>query len=396
MKSRGRLRAAPRSPSNNPRVHQDPILNARGGNGRHTAAIALRRAGFDAQVYERAPEIREVGAGITLQANAILALRTIGLDSAMIAAGRVATKASLQTAKGKILSRIDLQGVERAMGAPAVAIHRATLQDVLVSALGRENLHLDSQVVRYEARQDGVTVHFAAGRRLEGALLIGADGIRSAVRAQLLGDGEPLYAGYVAWRGVAEPERAPDEVSETWGCGRRFGVVPIEKGRVYWFATLNAPPGGRDEPGTVRHTLENLFQGWHPPIPDMLAATPEKAILRNDMLHRWPVERWGEGRITLLGDAAHPMTPNLGQGACQAIEDAVALAECLRQTPDPEAALRQYEARRRPRANGFVRASLRMGRVAQMENSIGCRLRNTLVSLVPAGLSRRQLLRTLR
>ena len=373
-----------------------PVLIAGGGIGGLTAAIALRRAGFDAQVYERAPEIREVGAGITLQANAILALRTIGLDGSVIAAGRVATKASLQTAKGKILSRIDLQGVERAMGAPAVAIHRATLQDVLVSALGRENLHLDSQIVGYEARQDGVTVQLADGRHLDGALLIGADGIRSAVRAQLLADGEPLYAGYVAWRGVAEPERAPAAVSESWGRGGRFGVVPIEKGRVYWFATLNAPAGGRDEPGAVRRTLENLFEGWHPPIPEMLAATPEKAILRNDMLHRLPVERWGEGRITLLGDAAHPMTPNLGQGACQAIEDAVTLADCLRQTADPEAALRQYEARRRPRANGFVRASLRMGRVAQLENAIGCRLRNTFVSLVPTALSRRQLVRTLR
>jgi 2-polyprenyl-6-methoxyphenol hydroxylase-like FAD-dependent oxidoreductase len=109
-----------------------------------------------------------------------------------------------------------------------------------------------------------------------------------------------------------------------------------------------------------------------------------------------PVERWGEGRITLLGDAAHPMTPNLGQGACQAIEDAVTLADCLRQTSDPEAALRQYEARRRPRANGFVRGSLRLGRIAQLENTIGCRLRNTFVSLVPTALSRRQLVRTLR
>jgi len=376
---------------------QSPILIAGAGIGGLTAAIALRRAGFDAHVYERAAEIREVGAGITLQANAMLALRTIGLDAVVTAAGRVATKASLQTAAGKILSRIDLQGVEREMGAPAVAIHRATLQELLVSALGREFLHLDGQVAGYEARQDGVTVRLADGRRLEGALLIGADGIRSAVRSQLLGDGEPLYAGYVAWRGVAEPERAPEEVSESWGRGRRFGIVPIENGRVYWFATLNAPAGGRDEPGTVRRRLEDLFAGWHPPIAEMLAATPERAILRNDMLHRLPAGRWGEGRVTLLGDAAHPMTPNLGQGACQAIEDAVALAGCLRDASgDPVAALRRYEALRIPRANGFVRASLRLGRVAQSENVVVCRLRNALVSLVPSSISRRQLVRTLR
>jgi 2-polyprenyl-6-methoxyphenol hydroxylase-like FAD-dependent oxidoreductase len=375
---------------------QPPILIAGAGIGGLTAAIALRRAGFDAHVYERAAEIREAGAGITLQANAILALRTLGLHGAVTAAGRVATKASLQTASGKILSRIDLQGVEREMGAPAVAIHRATLQELLVSALGREFLHLDSHVVGYDARQDGVTVRLADGRQVEGALLIGADGLRSAVRAQLLGDGEPLYAGYVAWRGVAEPDQAPEEVSESWGRGRRFGIVPIENGRVYWFATLNAPAGGRDEPGTVGRKLVDLFAGWHSPIAEMLAATPERAILRNDMLHRLPVERWGDGRVTLLGDAAHPMTPNLGQGACQAIEDAVALADCLRGASDPDPALRRYEALRLPRANRFVRASLRLGRVAQSENVIVCRLRNALMSLVPSAVSRRQLVRTLR
>lgn len=374
----------------------NPILIAGGGIGGLTAAIALRRAGFEAVVYERAAEIREVGAGITLQANAMLALRTLGLDGAVSAAGRVATEASLRTAAGKVLSRIDLRGVEREMGAPAVAIHRGTLQELLVSALGRDALHLDCQVAGYEARQDGVAVHLADGRRLEGALLVGADGLRSVVRTQLVGDGEPLYAGYVAWRGVAEPERSPEEVTESWGRGRRFGVVPLGNGRVYWFATLNAPAGGRDEPGTVRRTLEELFAGWHPPIAAMLAATPERAILRNDMLHRLPVERWGEGRVTLLGDAAHPMTPNLGQGACQAIEDAVALAGCLRQTPDPVAALRRYEARRIPRANGIVRASLRLGRVAQAENAVACRLRDALMALVPSSVSRRQLVRTLR
>jgi 2-polyprenyl-6-methoxyphenol hydroxylase-like FAD-dependent oxidoreductase len=315
------------------------------------------------------------------------------------AAGLVATRASLRTAAGRVLSRVDLRGIEREMGAPAVAIHRATLQELLVSTLGCEPLHLDRQVVGYEARQDSVAVRFADGGRVEGALLIGADGIRSAVRAQLLGDGEPLHAGYLAWRGVAEPARAPEEASESWGRGRRFGIVPIENGKVYWFATLNAPAGGRDEPGTVRCKLEDPFAGWHPPIAELLAATPESAILRNDLLHRPPVERWGEGRVTLLGDAAHPMTPDLGQGACQAIEDAVALADCLHgasNAPDLVAALRRYEARRIPRANGFVRAALRTGRIGQSENAIACWLRNALVSLVPSSVSRRQLVRSLR
>ena len=201
----------------------------------------------------------------------------------------------------------------------------------------------------------------------------------------------------MSWRGVT-PENfhpAPQEVCESWGAGRRFGIVPIEKGRVYWFTTLNTPPGGRDEPGQSRAVLLRLFEEWHPPIRALLEATPEEAILRNDILHRMPVRTWGEGRATLLGDAAHPMTPNLGQGAGQAIEDAVVLAECLRGELDIPAALRRYEARRIPRANGFVLGSLRLGRLAQWENGLARALRDRLIAWTPASVAKRQLVRSL-
>ena len=282
-------------------------------------------------------------------------------------------------------------------GAPSVAIHRATLQRILLEALGPGVLRAGSEVVGYEAGPDGVEVRLGDGGRIAGAALIGADGIHSAVRARLLGDGDPLYAGYVSWRGVT-PENfhpAPQEVSESWGPGRRFGIVPIEKGRVDWFTTLNTPPGGRDEPGQSRATLLRLFEVWHPPIQALLEATPEEVILRNDILHRMPVRTWGEGRVTLLGDAAHPMTPNLGQGAGQAIEDAVVLAECLRGEPDIPAALRRYEARRIPRANGFVLGSLRLGRLAQWENGLARGLRDRLIAWTPASVAKRQLVRSL-
>jgi 2-polyprenyl-6-methoxyphenol hydroxylase-like FAD-dependent oxidoreductase len=375
----------------------EDILIAGGGIGGLTAAIALRRAGFQVQVHERAPEIREVGAGITLQANAILALRRIGLDRTVMAAGRPIGTASIRRWDGTLLSGTDFREIEALLGAPSVAIHRATLQKILLEALGPGVLHAGSEVAGYEAGPDGVEVRLGDGRRIGGAALIGADGIHSAVRARLLGDGDPLYAGYVSWRGVT-PENfhpAPREVSESWGPGRRFGIVPIEKGRVYWFATLNTPPGGRDEPGRSRAILLRLFKGWHPPIQALLEATPEEAILRNDILHRMPVRTWGEGRITLLGDAAHPMTPNLGQGAGQAIEDALVLAECLRGELDLPAALRRYEARRIPRANGFVLGSLRLGRLAQWENGLARGLRDRLIGWTPEAVAKRQLVRSL-
>jgi 2-polyprenyl-6-methoxyphenol hydroxylase-like FAD-dependent oxidoreductase len=374
-----------------------PILIAGGGIGGLTAAIVLRRAGFQVQVHERVPEIREVGAGLTIQANAILALRRAGLDRAVIEAGRAVQRASIRRWDGALLSGTDFRDVEAQLGAPSVAIHRATLQKILLEALGSGVLRIGSEVAGYEAEPDGVEVRLGDGRRIGGAALIGADGIRSAVRARLLGDGEPLYAGYVSWRGVT-PENfdpAPREVSESWGPGRRFGIVPIEKGRVYWFATLNTPPGGRDNPGQSRATLLRLFAGWHPPIQALLEATPEEAILRNDILHRLPVRQWGEGRVTLLGDAAHPMTPNLGQGAGQAIEDAVVLAESLRGASDLPAALRRYEAKRIPRANAFVLGALRLGRVAQWENGLARGLRDRLIAWTPASVAKRQLVRSL-
>ena len=375
----------------------EPILIAGGGIGGLTAAIALRRAGFPVQVHERASEIREVGAGITLQANAILALRRIGLDQAVMEAGRPIGTASIRRWDGALLSGTDFREIETLLGAPSVAIHRATLQKILLEALGSGVLHAGSEVAGYEAGPDSVEVRLGDGGRIAGAALIGADGIHSAVRARLLGDGDPLYAGYVSWRGVT-PENfhpVPQEVSESWGPGRRFGIVPIEKGRVYWFTTLNTPPGGRDEPGQARAALLRLFEGWHPPIRALLAATPEEAILRNDILHRMPVRTWGEGRVSLLGDAAHPMTPNLGQGAGQAIEDAVVLAECLRGEPDLPAALRRYEARRIPRANGFVLGSLRLGRLAQWENGLARGVRDRLIAWTPASVAKRQLVRSL-
>jgi 2-polyprenyl-6-methoxyphenol hydroxylase-like FAD-dependent oxidoreductase len=279
-----------------------------------------------------------------------------------------------------------------------VAIHRATLQRVLLNALGEDVVETGREVEGYDARFDGVSVRFRDGGRAEGSLLIGADGIRSSVRARMLGDGEPLYSGYTCWRGVTrEGGPAVEETSETWGRGRRFGIVPIERGRLYWFATLNAPAGGRDEPGKVRGRLEALFAGWHRPVAEVLAATPEEAILRNDILHRLPAPRWVEDRVALLGDAAHPMTPNLGQGACQAIEDAVILADCLAsEGSDLARALRSYEVRRKTRADAFVLAALRLGRLAQFENPVGRWLRDLLLALTPAPVARAQLVRSLR
>lgn len=368
-----------------------PILVAGGGIGGLTAAVALRRAGFEVEVYERAAEIREVGAGIAIQPNAVLALRRIGLDDAVIAASCVEEALNLWTADGTLLAC--LRPRELVPDAPFLSLHRAILQSVLLQALGTEGVHTGCECAGFEARPDGVTLVLRDGRRIEGALLVGADGLHSRVREQLLGDGEPPYAGYTAWRAVTPEDFTPRPAgsSETWGCGHRFGIVPIGHGRVYWYATSNAPPGDRDHPGALRDALLGVFGGWHAPIRELIAATPETAILRTDVRHRHPVRRWGSGRVTLLGDAAHPLTPNLGQGACLAIEDAVVLADCLRSVPDPAAALRRYEAKRRPRTAGIARRAFHLGWMGQWTSPAACRLRDRLVALTPEAFNRLQM-----
>jgi 2-polyprenyl-6-methoxyphenol hydroxylase-like FAD-dependent oxidoreductase len=374
-------------------TREERILISGAGIGGLTAACALVRAGLDARVVERAPELLSVGAGITVQANAMVALRRLGLDAAVLAEGGQLGLSQILRDDGLVLASTSLDGLEREVGAPSIAIHRARLQRVLLDALGRERVELGADVTRFEADDAGVAVRLADGRRLDGALLIGADGLRSAVRAQLHGDEEPSYAGYTTWRGVAEdPGLAPGQAGEMWGRGRRFGFVGIGFGEVYWFSVIDAPAGGRDSPGRVRADLLERFGDFGGPARKLLEATDEAAIVRTDIADRPPLARWGEGRVTLLGDAAHPMTPNLGQGGCQAIEDAVVLAECLAGASDGEAGLRAYEDRRAERAHWFVAQSRSVGKIAQASGSVSCWLRNTAFRLAPRRLLERQII----
>ena len=222
---------------------------------------------------------------------------------------------------------------------------------------------------------------------------MGADGLHSAVRRALLGDTPLRYSGQTSWRGVATLELPgePGSTPERWGPGARFGTVPIGHGQTYWFATQNAPAGIQHAPGGVHAYLLDLFKGWDALIPRVLQATPEENILRTDIHDRAPVAHWSQGRVTLLGDAAHPMTPNMGQGGGQAVEDAVVLAGCLAREADIPTALAAYERRRIPRANSFVTRSFQMGRLAQIQNPVGRFLRDSLVRLAPPSAALRQL-----
>jgi 2-polyprenyl-6-methoxyphenol hydroxylase-like FAD-dependent oxidoreductase len=241
-------------------------------------------------------------------------------------------------------------------------MHRAELLALLARHMDPTRLHLGRACVRAEQDSEGITARFDTGETVYGDGLIGADGLRSVVRTQLFGRQIVRYAGYTGWRAIVNFSESPNLLpSETWGRGRRFGIVPMGRGLVYWFATQNAPEGQRDPVGRIKETLAQVFWGWHQPIEALIAATREDSILRNDIYDVAPLPRFVQGRVALLGDAAHATTPNLGQGACQAIEDSIVIAVCLKTAGQVEAGLLEYERRRMPRVSEISLRSRNLG-----------------------------------
>lgn len=380
-----------------------PALVIGGGIGGLTAAIALQRVGMEAAVFERAGALEEAGAGLTLWPNAISALRRIGLGGALATVGQPVTHSRILSWRGDVLADLPVGLLERRFGAPMMGVHRGELQSALVAALAPGTLSTGAACVGFTHDAGGVHARLAGDQEAAGVLLVGADGIRSTIRAQLWGQAPLRYAGYTAWRGVARvPSRLwpAETASEIWGAGKRFGLVPLTGGRVYWFAAVNAPEsapeGAPGRPSGRQRELLDRFHGWPDAVLAAIEGTDEPAILRNDIYDRPPLAHWSQGRVTLLGDAAHPMTPNMGQGACQAIEDAAALAACLASTRNVTAALRAYERRRLARANAIVRQSLGIGQIAQWEQPWLVGARNLALKLTPTTLVVRQMAWALR
>src|SRR5579859_3729949 len=279
-----------------------------------TASIAPRQAGIDATVYERAPELGEVGSGLPLFSNALKALQKLGLSDKIEALGEHANTLSLSTWRGDVLLDATNEKHLRGLGTVATVVHRAELLALLVDTLGMENVHLGAECTGFSQDESGICAYFANGLQARGDVLVGADGIHSTVRTQLYGIIKPAYVGYTCWRGVAYIERSGME-RYVWGKGYQFGIAPMSQGRAYWFAQKYASEGEQNKAGGRKQELLDLFGDWHDPVPAVIEATRDGDILRNDVYELPHLKRWSTGRVTLLGDAAHAMTPNLGQGA---------------------------------------------------------------------------------
>jgi 2-polyprenyl-6-methoxyphenol hydroxylase-like FAD-dependent oxidoreductase len=366
------------------------IVIVGGGIGGLAAALALRREGFEPEVYERAPALLEVGAAIAVWPNAFRVLEGLGLGASVLGrAGRMRSVRWLGR-DGRLYNHFAFPET----GAPAVALHRADLQGSLLRALPQGSVHLGKTFAGFAEEGGEVRARFEDGTEAACDVLVGADGLHSRVRAQLLRDGEPVYRGYTVWRGVARLEHAAlaaGTASEIYGEGRRFGVGPVGLGRTGWWATANEPEAAAESASEHAPKLSRLFEGWCAPVCELIEATPAETILRNAAYDRAAAARWGAGAVTLLGDAVHPMTPNLGQGGCIAIEDAAVLARCLARHDDVGRALRAYESRRRARAERIARYSRLYGAAGQSEGRVAMALRARLLSSVPEAVGRRLL-----
>jgi 2-polyprenyl-6-methoxyphenol hydroxylase-like FAD-dependent oxidoreductase len=286
------------------------------------------------------------------------------------------------TAKGEQLTAWPVGQMSREIGVPSVCLDRDALLGVLVGALDDGAIRAGMECVGFCQDTTGVTARFADGGEERGDLLIGADGIRSVVRRRLRGTSDPRYAGYTAWRAIipfTDPQAPEDTFAETWGRGKRFIHYPVGGGRHY-LSCFMAVPEDMPEPSEGRRAmLLKRYARWLAPTRALIEATPDEEIHRTAIVAHLPLRRWGEGRVTLLGDAAHPMTPNLGQGACQAIEDAVVLAKCLREgSGDLTAALRAYEARRKGRTASIMMRSLGIGLTGRIKHPLAVTVRDRL------------------
>jgi 2-polyprenyl-6-methoxyphenol hydroxylase-like FAD-dependent oxidoreductase len=352
-----------------------------------SAAIALRRAGFEATVYERAPDVATLQAArgsMHQYPNSAKACRVLGAADRVLERGVRWLHWESWTRQGRMLGRWNLVELEQTMGDPTIMIYRRDLHQALLETLGE----LDGDAVRtgvrctgFEQDDRGVTVRFEGAEDVRADLLVGADGLKSTVRAQLHGPGELRPTSGVNISGgtvVAEPVMAVGTSRIYWGRGTQVGLNQIKDDRVTWFLRTVHSKGQTDVEQAAA-----LVRDWAEPVPRVLAETDPETAGGFELFDRAPLEWWGKGRVTLAGDAAHAMLNTLSQGAAMSIEDAAVLNLTLqdRGVSDLPGALRAYEQRRLPRTTSFVKRSRSMGNIALLNNPIGCSLRNTFVAL---------------
>lgn len=338
--------------------------------------LSLSQIGLSVRLCERATAPRDQGGALLLWSNATRVLERLGLADAVARYGTILKHTEFRDWRGNTLWTLPVDDLGREHGAPSIVIPRSDFIRVLFEALSAE-VHFGWRFTHFVEERLGVAVHNDEGETLRAGALVGADGIHSLVRAQLMGESAPSQTGQIAWIGLSdfEHDRIPPGVAiATVGAGLRFWCAGLEGGRVYWYGIVKREHDVVD----VGQLLE-LFSGAHEPIPDIIRATPIQTVVATPIQDRPPTPGWSQGRVTLLGDAAHPSTPDLGQGACQALESAATLASCCSASRSLIDAFQNYERRRFERAAAVSALARAVAQSSNLEHPVALRARDLAI-----------------
>jgi len=362
------------------------------GIGGLTTAIALKQRGFEVEIFEATSEFHKAGSGINLALNAMQVYNRLGFYSEIFEAGSYTNTMTITDETLSPLSVIDLKPFEQEHNVKSVAIHRAILHQILLNQLSNVSIHLDKRVKIVEQSEDSVEIEFEDGTKHQTEVLIGADGLHSVIRKTIFDNTELRIAKQVCWRGITKtnfPKKYQTELNELWGKGKRFGFVAIGDDEYYWYALANFKKDYREEFKDIN--LAELYSDFHPFVNQIITSTPKENILTNEMADLKPIPIWNNKNICLLGDSAHATTPNLGQGACQAIESAMVLANCLGKHNTTENAFKEYQKIRIKKAVNVVNTSWRIGKMAHLENRPAIILRNFFMRITPQKIAAKQM-----
>lgn len=351
------------------------------GIGGLTLGNILKQHQYDFTLYESAPEIKPVGAGIMMAVNAMQVFDQLGLKEKIENAGNKIHRITLSNESMKPFSKTEILELEKKYNSCNVAIHRAELQRILAENLDPAAIRLNHSLKTIEKKENYI-LDFDNGTRVESTIVFGADGIKSPIRNQILKTGTIRSSGQKCWRGLVDfelPEKHHHEAFEMWGKGKRFGFVKISEKKVYWYACINEKSFGR------YLKLTDIFKEYHSLVLKLIEATEEEDIICNEISDLSPIPKWYSENLCLIGDAAHATTPNMGQGACQAIEDAYILGKLLEKHKDFNFIFEQFQKIRRKKVDYIVNTSWKIGQISQWEQ--GNSLRNFLMSLIPESIN---------
>lgn len=361
------------------------------GIGGLTTAIALQQKGYKIRVFEQAKQLTPVGAGIILANNAMQVYDKLGLRKVIEQKGNIISSLNITKENLKPISKVDLSYFENKYNVKNIAIHRGVLQQILVDRLHSNTLQLNYKLQKIRKNTDGFSLEFKNGKKIQSSVVIAADGINSVIRHHLFPETNTIRcANQICWRGITEfslPQKLKNELNEAWGKSERFGFVQIEENKVYWYA-LKAFKNNNKE--FVVDKIESYFSKYNSVIQDIISSTKQDQINISEISDLKPINNWSKENVCLIGDAAHAMTPNMGQGACQAIEDAYILAACLSRY-ETNKAFKEYQKLRQTKVHQVVKSSWLIGKMAHLSNPILRSVRNQIIQLTPSSINRKQL-----